>query len=227
MAFDGPNPLPAKAKRLRSVPQSQTAFAIARRGQRPRRKPSSRRTCPAPMQRTVVSGAMFARRRVLVIQRRNDANIWWAGCLRSAAASRRLRSCQLSITTTNRIAHCESIGAYLRGSARSRPDSHARQNICAGPMIWLIRIEIGISRATPDATSGSNQLAIPFRKASFSACCFLRKFTSHSARDCSNRNLAFRRSSTTHPRYAATSVATPVFASGQHTAKLAIYPVRR
>ena len=47
------------------------------------------------------------------------------------------------------------MSACSRGSERSRPDSQARQNICAGPMIWLKNTVGVIGSNSPRATSGA------------------------------------------------------------------------
>ena len=55
------------------------------------------------------------------------------------------------------------------GSVRSRPDSQARQKICAGPMIWLKNSVGVIGSNSPRAISGARQRSTPSPRREFCA----------------------------------------------------------
>jgi hypothetical protein len=44
---------------------------------------------------------------------------------------------EFQVGVSARIAQAINVSAWFLGSESSRPDSQARQNICAGPIIWL------------------------------------------------------------------------------------------
>ena len=75
--------------------------------------------------------------------------------------------------------------------------------------LHTIRSCTGISRSSPAALKGVIQSEIFARKLWFSARCSFRMSASHSARACSNMNLASRRDFTTQFKCASTRPATP------------------
>jgi hypothetical protein len=63
------------------------------------------------------------------------------------------------------------MSACALGSARSRPDSHARQKICAGPMIWLKNSDEVIGSNSPRSTSGARHRSTASARREFCARC--------------------------------------------------------
>ena len=59
----------------------------------------------------------------------------------------------------------DQVSVWSLGSARSRPDSHARQKICAGPMIWLKNNAAVIGSNSPRSTQRRAPTLDGFRKA--------------------------------------------------------------
>src|ERR1700682_4305526 len=72
-----------------------------------------------------------------------------------------------SAATSARIAQAIRMSAWCLGSERSRPDSHARQKICAGPMIWLKNNVDVIGSSSPRAVKGARPLSLPFVRRAF------------------------------------------------------------
>src|SRR3981081_351190 len=60
--------------------------------------------------------------------------------------------------TTARMAQAIRVSIWSLGSARSRPDSQARQKICAGPKIWLKKSGAVSGRNAPRSRSGAPHL---------------------------------------------------------------------
>src|SRR6266702_6337996 len=100
-----------------------------------------------------------------------------------------------------RTAQAISASASLRGSARSRPERKARQNICAGPMSWLTNITGVIGKSSPRATSGARQRSMPSASRAFCARWASRTSSLHSPREISKRYRASRRLNTTQSRW--------------------------
>src|SRR3977135_412159 len=69
--------------------------------------------------------------------------------------------------TTARMAQAIRVSIWSLGSARSRPDSQARQKICAGPMIWLKNSVAVIGNSTPLAIRGARQRSMPSARREF------------------------------------------------------------
>ena len=102
------------------------------------------------------------------------------------------------------------MSACWRGSERSRPESQARQKICAGPMIWL---KNSVERHRQQFTARDQRRAPAFDALGeariFGALRAPSPLRSIRLREISNRKRASRRLFTTQSRWARTSCAMP------------------
>jgi hypothetical protein len=80
------------------------------------------------------------------------------------------------------MAQAISMSVWSLGSERSRPESHPRQNICAGPITWLKNTSEVIGSNSPRSTSGARHCSTASASREFCARCAPRISSVHSLR---------------------------------------------